>query len=58
MLFVIQHSSSTAAESAPLQFLAPYRMCNGEYFVIEESSFNNLDDLSKHAVAYRQMSYY
>jgi F0F1-type ATP synthase alpha subunit len=26
MHYVTQHSSSTAAESAPLQFLAPYRM--------------------------------
>lgn len=56
--YVIQHCSSTAAESAPLQFLAPYRMCNGEYFVIVVICINCLDDLSKHAVAYRQMSYY
>lgn len=33
--YVIQHCCSTASDSAPLQFLAPHRMCNGEYFVIK-----------------------
>merc|ERR1712227_543502 len=50
--------SSTASNSAPLQYLAPYTGCTiGEYF-----RDNNLhavifyDDLTKQAVAYRQMS--
>ena len=50
--------SSSAAEMAPLQFLAPYAGCamgewfrdNGKHAVII------YDDLSKQAVAYRQMS--
>ena len=50
--------SSTASESAPLQFIAPYAGCSmGEYFM--KKSKNVLivyDDLSKHAVAYRTMS--
>lgn len=50
--------AATASDTAPLQFLAPYAGCAiGEYF--RDSSRHALiiyDDLSKHAVAYRQMS--
>merc|ERR1739838_1269964 len=50
--------SATASESAPLQFLAPYSGCAiGEYF--RDNGKHCLiiyDDLSKQAVAYRQMS--
>lgn len=50
--------SSTASEAAPLQFLAPYSGCAiGEYF--RDNGKHALiiyDDLSKQAVAYRQMS--
>ncbi|CEO13533.1 ATP synthase subunit alpha (ATPase subunit alpha) (ATP synthase F1 sector subunit alpha) [[Clostridium] sordellii] len=50
--------SATASESAPLQFLAPYAgvamgeefMFNGKHVLIV------YDDLTKHAVAYREMS--
>ena len=50
--------SATAAESASLQFLAPYAGCTmGEYFRdIGEDALIIYDDLSKHAVAYRQIS--
>ena len=50
--------AATASEPAPLQFLAPYAGCTmGEYF--RDNGMHALiiyDDLSKHAVAYRQMS--
>ena len=50
--------SATASEPAPLQFLAPYTGCTiGEYF--RDNGMHALiiyDDLSKQAVAYRQMS--
>ena len=50
--------AATASEAAPLQFLAPYSGCAiGEYF--RDSGKHCLiiyDDLSKQAVAYRQMS--
>jgi len=50
--------SATASDPAPLQFLAPYAGCTmGEYF--RDKGLHALiiyDDLSKHAVAYRQMS--
>ena len=50
--------SATAAESAPLQYIAPYAGCAmGEYFM--EKGLDALiiyDDLSKHAVAYRALS--
>ena len=50
--------AATASEAAPLQFLAPYAGCAiGEYF--RDSGKHCLiiyDDLSKQAVAYRQMS--
>ena len=50
--------AATASDSAPLQFLAPYTGCAmGEYF--RDNGMHALiiyDDLSKQAVAYRQMS--
>ena len=50
--------SATASDAAPLQFLAPYTGCTiGEYF--RDNGMHALiiyDDLSKQAVAYRQMS--
>jgi len=50
--------SATASESAPLQFIAAYSGCTmGEY--IRDNGGHALiiyDDLSKHAVAYRQLS--
>ena len=50
--------SATASDPAPLQFLAPYTGCSiGEYF--RDNGMHALiiyDDLSKQAVAYRQMS--
>lgn len=50
--------SSTAADSAPLQYLAPYAGCSiGEYFMNKGKDVLIVyDDLSKHAVAYRAMS--
>ncbi|MBV9904561.1 MAG: F0F1 ATP synthase subunit alpha [Alphaproteobacteria bacterium] len=50
--------SATASDSAPLQFLAPFSGCAmGEWF--RDNGMHALiiyDDLSKQAVAYRQMS--
>jgi F-type H+/Na+-transporting ATPase subunit alpha len=50
--------AATASEPAPLQFLAPYTGCTmGEYF--RDNGMHACifyDDLSKQAVAYRQMS--
>jgi proton translocating ATP synthase F1 alpha subunit len=50
--------SATASDPAPLQFLAPYSGCAmGEFF--RDNGMHALiiyDDLSKQAVAYRQMS--
>ena len=50
--------SATAAEAAALQYLAPYTgVTMGEYF--RDNARHGLivyDDLSKHAVAYREMS--
>ena len=50
--------AATASDPAPLQFLAPYTGCTmGEYF--RDNGMHALivyDDLSKQAVAYRQMS--
>ncbi|MDP3058758.1 MAG: F0F1 ATP synthase subunit alpha, partial [bacterium] len=50
--------SSSAADSAPLQFMAPYAGCAiGEYFMHKGKDVLLVyDDLSKHAVAYRAMS--
>ncbi|KAJ5166075.1 ATP synthase subunit alpha mitochondrial [Penicillium capsulatum] len=50
--------AATASEAAPLQYLAPFTGCAmGEWF--RDSGKHAIiiyDDLSKHAVAYRQMS--
>lgn len=50
--------SATASEAASMQFFAPYTGCTmGEYF--RDNGMHALiayDDLSKHAVAYREMS--
>ncbi len=50
--------AATASSPAPLQFLAPYSGCTmGEYF--RDNGKHALviyDDLSKHSVAYRQLS--
>ena len=50
--------AATASEAAPLQFLAPFAACAmGEYF--RDNGMHAVivyDDLSKQAVAYRQMS--
>ncbi len=50
--------AATASESATLQFLAPYSGCSfGEYLMTRgAAALIIFDDLSKHAVAYRQMS--
>lgn len=50
--------ASTASEAAPLQYLAPYSgVAMGEYFMDKgEHVLIIYDDLSKHAVAYREMS--
>ena len=50
--------SSTASDTAPLQYLAPYAGCSmGEYFMHQGKDVLIIyDDLSKHAVAYRTMS--
>lgn len=57
----LQHSiivAATASEAAPLLYLAPYTACTlGEYF--RDNKLDALviyDDLSKQAIAYRQMS--
>lgn len=49
---------TSAADPAPLQYLAPYAGCAiGEWFRDnKQHSLIIYDDLSKHAVAYRQMS--
>ena len=50
--------AATASDPAPLQFLAPYTGCTiGEYF--RDNGMHSLlvyDDLTKHAIAYRQIS--
>jgi F-type H+/Na+-transporting ATPase subunit alpha len=50
--------AATASDTAPLQYLAPFAGCSmGEYF--RDTGRHALiayDDLSKHAVAYRQIS--
>lgn len=50
--------AATASEAAPLQFLAPYTGCAiGEFFRDNKKhALIIYDDLSKQAVAYRQMS--
>ena len=50
--------SASASDPAPMQFLAPYTGCTmGEFF--RDNGMHALiiyDDLSKHAISYRQMS--
>jgi F-type H+-transporting ATPase subunit alpha len=51
--------TASASEPAPLQYIAPYAGCAmAEYFMYEEgrATLCVYDDLSKQAVAYRQMS--
>jgi F-type H+-transporting ATPase subunit alpha len=51
--------SAPAAENAPMQYIAPYSGCAlAEYFMYEKhrDTLCVYDDLSKHAVAYRQLS--
>jgi F-type H+/Na+-transporting ATPase subunit alpha len=50
--------SASASETAPLQYIAPYAGCAiGEYFRDKGQHVLCIyDDLSKHAVAYRQLS--
>ena len=50
--------SATAADSAPLQYIAPYAGCSmGEYFMEQgKDALIIYDELSKHAVAYRALS--
>ena len=49
---------ATAADPAPLQYIAPYSGCSmGEYFMEQGKDVLIIyDDLSKHAVAYRALS--
>ena len=50
--------AATASESAAMQYIAPYAGCAmGEYFLDRgQDALIIYDDLSKHAVAYRQIS--
>ena len=50
--------SAAAANSAVMHYLAPYAGCAiGEYFMAKgKHALVIYDDLSKHAVAYREMS--
>ncbi|WFD30498.1 Alpha subunit of the F1 sector of mitochondrial F1F0 ATP synthase [Malassezia sp. CBS 17886] len=50
--------AATASDAAPLQYLAPFSGCSiGEWFRDNgKHALVVFDDLSKHAVAYRQMS--
>lgn len=50
--------AASASDTAALQYLAPYAGCAmGEYFLDQgEDALIVYDDLSKHAVAYRQIS--
>ena len=50
--------AATAADPAPLQYIAPYTGCAlGEYFRDKgQHALVVYDDLSKHAIAYRQVS--
>lgn len=50
--------SATARTTASLQYIAPYAGCSiGEYFMYNKKhALVMYDDLSKHAVAYRQLS--
>ena len=50
--------AATASEASPLQYIAPYSGCAmGEYFMYKGKDVLIIyDDLSKHAVAYRELS--
>jgi len=51
--------AATAADSAPVQYIAPYAGCAlAEHFMYDKhrDTLCVYDDLSKHAVAYRQLS--
>ena len=51
--------AAAAADSAPMQYIAPYSGCAlAEYFMYEKhrDTLCIYDDLSKHAIAYRQLS--
>ena len=51
--------AASAAESAPMQYIAPYSGCAlAEYFMYEKQrdTLCVYDDLSKHAISYRQLS--
>ncbi len=51
--------AASAADSAPMQYIAPYAGCAvAEHFMYEKhrDTLCIYDDLSKHAVAYRQLS--
>ncbi len=51
--------AAAAADSAPMQYIAPYAGCAvAEHFMYEQQrdTLCVYDDLSKHAVAYRQLS--
>ena len=50
--------AATASESSPMQYIAPYAGCAmGEYFMNQGKDVLIIyDDLSKHAVAYRELS--
>jgi len=49
---------ASSSETSPMQYLAPYSACTmGEFFMNDgRHALIIYDDLSKHAVAYRQMS--
>lgn len=51
--------AASAADTAPMQYIAPYAGCaQAEYFMYEQhrDALCVYDDLSKHATAYRQLS--
>lgn len=49
--------SATASTSAAMQYLAPYAGCAiGEFFMAHSHALIIYDDLSQHAMAYRQIS--
>lgn len=52
--------AATAAQSASLQFIAPYTGCTIAEFFRDNGKHALIiyDDLSKHAAAYRQLSFY
>jgi len=49
--------SATASDTAAMQYLAPYSGCAiGEFFMAHSHALIIYDDLSQHAMAYRQIS--